>query len=237
MSTNFQNPDRKGGGTPDKAAAGDPAAPLRLLLLDMDGTLTNVKSPWQFVHEQIGRWEQDGLPLLNRYLAGQLDYLDFCRLDVDTWTDAGLDLAQVEALLDRIEVPTVTVEFLKRAHGAGLKLAIISTGFLRCAHRILDAAGIPPEARLVAANTLTESEGRLRPVIHVGDGGNNGKDVWSRRFLALHGVTSAQAGALGDGETDRPMFNSVGTWWKVRGPEDLAAKGELQARLFGQARG
>jgi phosphoserine phosphatase len=204
-----------------------------MLLLDMDGTLTTVKSPWQFVHEQIGRWEQDGLPLLNQYLAGQLSYLDFCRLDVDTWTAAGLDLAQVEGLLDRIEVPPLTVEFLKKAHGAGLKLAIISTGFLRCAHRILEAAGIPPEARLVAANTLTMAEGRLEAVIHVGDGGLNGKETWSRRFLGLRGIHPQEAGALGDGETDRPMFNSVGTWWKIAGPGDLGPEGEIQKRLFG----
>ena len=233
MADLHPNHDRKGGGAPSTVAGVDPQAPLRMLLLDMDGTLTTVKSPWQFVHEQIGRWEQDGLPLLNQYLAGQLSYLDFCRRDVDTWTDAGLDLAKVEQLLDRIEVPPVTVQFLKKAHGAGLKLAIISTGFLRCAQRILDAAGIPPEARLVAANTLTMDQGRLAPVIHVGDKGANGKEIWSRRFLGLRGVRPGEAGALGDGETDRPMFTSVGTWWKLTGPADLGPEGEIQKRLFG----
>lgn len=202
----------------------------RLLLLDMDGTLTSVKSPWQYVHEQIGRWEQDGLPLLEAWLAGRLDYDEFCRLDVETWNAAGLDLAGVQRILDTIPVSASSVNFLRDAAARGFRLAIISTGFLQTARRIMTLASVPEKDWLLAANDLAAPGGALTPIIHVSDSGDRGKASWSRRLRLLCQVAKAETAAIGDGESDRPMFDEAGQYRKIRGPEELGGQ-EIRSML------
>ncbi len=194
----------------------------KLLLLDMDGTLTPVKSPWQYVHEEIGYWEQDGEPLLKSYLAGQISYEDFCILDAKSWSDRGYSLDDINQLLDQIPLPDQTFEFLAQARDFA-KIAIISTGFTRTARRIMARLGMDSERFWIAANSLEETEGTIKPLIHVVDRpGENGKAWWSRRFIARASVDPASVLAVGDSDSDIPMFREAGTFVRVNGPSDLA---------------
>lgn len=195
---------------------------VKLVLLDMDGTLTTVTSPWQYVHEQLGIWEAKGLPLLNSWLEGDISYETFCIEDARAWSDHGLNLEQVYEILATIPVPPQTDAFLSNLHRQGINIAIISTGFSYNAGVIMERAGIPVKEVAIAANELAENDGEIVPALNVvaGDGAG-GKAAWSRRMMELHGAAPAETGAVGDSSADIPMFESVEHHFKVSGPKDL----------------
>ena len=195
---------------------------IRLALLDMDGTLTTVTSPWQYVHEQLGIWEAKGLPLLDSWLEGEISYETFCIEDAKAWSDLGLNLDQVYEILATIPVPPQTDAFLGKLHRQGTSIAIISTGFSYNARVIFERAGIPLEEVAIAANELAEKDGVIVPALNVvaGDGAG-GKAAWSRRMMERYGATPAETGAVGDSSADIPMFESVEHHFKVSGPKDL----------------
>ena len=195
---------------------------VKLVLLDMDGTLTTVTSPWQYVHEQLGIWEAKGLPLLNAWLEGRISYETFCIEDAKAWSDYGLNLQQVYEILAAIPVPDETDAFLRKLHEQGTSIAIISTGFTFNARLIMERAGIPFESVAVAANGLAEEGGVIVPALNVVAGdGEGGKAAWSRRMMERHGAGPAETGAVGDSSADIPMFESVQHHFKVSGPRDL----------------
>lgn len=196
---------------------------LKLLLLDMDGTLTTVTSPWQYVHEKLGIWERHGKPLLEAFMARELGFVEFCDRDTQLWNDREVELEEVQGILDTIPVPNETVEFLKSARDAGVQLAIISTGFTRTADRIRAMAGLSENELFVAANELRqESDGSIKAVLRVGDGFEiPGKAFWASHVLHLYGATKEVTGAVGDTSSDRPLFQSAGVWTQIKAPAEL----------------
>ena len=57
----------------------------RLIVFDIDGTLTRHVSSWQFIHERLGLWENEAIEYQNRFLEGKISYRKFCRLDAAHW--------------------------------------------------------------------------------------------------------------------------------------------------------
>jgi len=206
--------------------------PPRLLLLDMDGTLTTVLSPWQFVHERLGVWEPAGKELVRSFLASELGYVDFCNRDVELWNELGVTLEQVHEVLGQIPVPQCTVDFLRSAHEAGIAMAIVSSGFSATASRIMTLSGLPDQSVKIASNRLyKDSDGKVAVELIVGDDKEiPGKAHWSAKFMAACGVTREEVAAVGDTSADEPMFRASGRWAKVRGPEDLATLGWFPLR-------
>jgi phosphoserine phosphatase len=199
-----------------------PTNGIKLLLLDMDGTLTTVKSPWQFVHEQIGTWEKVGKALLARFLANEITYQQFCEGDAKAYREAGFSLDQIVDVINTIPIPPATLEFLEYAINVDARPVIISTGFTFTAERFLNALNLHPKAVDIIANSLVEQDGLVVPRLSVVDGDPAcGKGAWARKMIAQHNVPREAVGAVGDSEADRPMFEAAGQFFKVRGPQDL----------------
>lgn len=196
---------------------------LKVLLLDMDGTLTSVLSPWQFVHQELDLWKPHGQSLLDLYLRREIGYVEFCQRDVDLWNTRGFGLDQVHEVLDQIPVPQTSITFMKAAHKAGVKLAIVSTGFTRTADRIRRLAGLEEHELFVAANELRqEADGTIKAVLRVGDGGEvPGKAFWASHIKHLFQVEKEHVGAVGDTSGDTPLFQASAHFTQVKGPQDL----------------
>lgn len=56
---------------------------IRIVFFDCDGTLTKVKSSWQYLHERLGLWDDHADAFQHRYRAGEIDYEEFCRRDAE----------------------------------------------------------------------------------------------------------------------------------------------------------
>ena len=208
------------------------SADIRLLLLDMDGTLTPVRSPWQYVHEVFGLWDGLGQDLLNAWLAGRISYLEFCDRDAAAWSEAGHSLEEVLGVLSTIPVPQETLDFLRQVTARGIRIAIISTGFVYTAKTILAQSGIDPDTVGLACNSLLLEEGVIQPRLDVIAGDDlRGKAAWSRRFMNRFQATPETAGAIGDSSADVPMFESVKHCFRVTGPEQLCQVGWLSQEV------
>jgi phosphoserine phosphatase len=86
------------------------------VIFDLDGTLTRVPSPWQYVHERLGVWDTTACHFLNEWLAGGISYEEFCRRDTTLWNGRTLD--EIHGYLDEIDlnrhVPAVVEELVAR---------------------------------------------------------------------------------------------------------------------------
>ena len=89
---------------------------ISAVIFDLDGTLTNTPSPWRYVHERLGVWENTACNYLDEWLAGKMSYEEFCQRDTKLWN--GRSVNEIYAYLDEIElnrhVPAV-VERLRTA--------------------------------------------------------------------------------------------------------------------------
>lgn len=199
------------------------ASPNSLLLLDLDGTLTSVPSPWRYVYERLGIWDSVGEKIFSRYIAGEIDYTSFCRLDVDAWEEAGASLETVEGILDEITFPTESLAFLETVLEAGFSTAILSTGFERVAHNLAGKVGIPfSRGFRPVINGIRIMEGRLEAVLRVHEGNTpRGKGSWARHLVRLSGASLDRTFAVGDGISDTLMFAYVGKGFRVKGPQGL----------------
>ena len=70
------------------------------VIFDLDGTLTRVPSPWQYIHERLGVWESTACYHLEQWLSGKISYEEFCRRDTDLWN--GRPVEEIYSYLDEI---------------------------------------------------------------------------------------------------------------------------------------
>ncbi len=194
-----------------------------LVLLDLDGTLTSVGSPWRYVYERLGIWDSHGVPILTRYRSGEIDYATFCRLDVEAWEHAGADLDTVLHILDEIPFPAQSMAFLETLAEEKYSITIISTGFERVAENLAERSGLSLSRNLrPVINGIRASHGHLEAVLRVHEGDTpRGKGSWARRLVRLSSVAFERTFAVGDGASDTLMFAHVGRGFSIRGPQEL----------------
>ena len=194
-----------------------------LLLLDLDGTLTPVQSPWKYVYERLGIWESVGRPILDRYQRGMIDYPTFCRLDLQAWENAGADHGKVERILDEIPLPKESIDFLEAVLERGFLVTLISTGLQRVADNLGERAGRPALRKIrTVINGIRLKNGHLEPILRVFEGNTRrGKGFWAKRLVRFSGIPLERTFAAGDGLSDSFMFAQVGKAFPVKGPHDL----------------
>lgn len=125
----------------------------RLAIFDVDGTLTRGPNIWQHLLEQTGRWHDEGEHHLTRFLAGEIDYAEFCRLDAGLL--AGQRYDDLRTLAAAVPVMAGLDEVFGFFSERGFKLALLSSG-LRVLTDVL-AAEYPVDA--IIANDLAQVDG------------------------------------------------------------------------------
>jgi phosphoserine phosphatase len=159
------------------------------IIFDLDGTLTRVPSPWQYVHERLGVWDTTACHFLNEWLAGGISYEEFCRRDTNLWS--GRTLGEIHGFLDEIDlnrhVPAVVEQLVARK----IPSIIISSGFKYVASKIRQQCGWDP--LLIYANELTHG-----PTVQINVSGDFSSPISKKRLAehALKTVGSTAGGTL-----------------------------------------
>jgi phosphoserine phosphatase len=177
------------------------ATVLRLVALDMDGTLVNVASSWAAVHAHFGEQNADGL---RQFMANEIDDLEFVRSDVRIWWKHRPDIRieDLEAILDRVPLMPGAAELIHGLHARGARTAIVSGGIDLLAHRIARELGID----LVLANGFrVDADGRLTgegivrvPIHH--------KEEVLATLQSQLGIDPSETAAVGNSEIDVGLF-------------------------------
>jgi len=176
---------------------------IRVVFFDCDGTLTSVKSSWQYLHERLGLWDELADAFQRKFRAGEIDYEEFCRRDAGLWK--GLPQERVLEILREIPYHPGVKETVKALERAGTKTVILSTGLTFLTDRVSAELGI---TRAVA-NELVVEAGNLSGDIRI-NVQHDDKGYWVRRILKDMGMDKEEAAAVGDGEGDLAMFEAVG---------------------------
>jgi phosphoserine phosphatase len=175
---------------------------LRLAVLDVDGTLKQAESPYQYVHRRLGL---SHLAAENRLLAlsGQISYGEWLRRDVALW--AGQPVAELRRML--VENPFVpgAPELLRALKASGVVVALVTAGFTLNTDPIVAEYAVD----YVLANELLEENGLLSGVAinHVPEGG---KSTFACDLMRRLGVCREETLAAGDTRGDLELFECAG---------------------------
>jgi phosphoserine phosphatase len=176
---------------------------IKVVFFDCDGTLTGVKSSWQYLHERLGLWDDHADEFQRLFHEGKIDYAEFCRRDAALWK--GLRAEEVMKVIDEIPYHEGVRETMEALHGEGIITVILSTGLSLLIDKVRADLGMS----LAFSNDLLVKDGVLTGDIRINVEHDN-KGLWVKKILKREGLKKKEAAAIGDGEGDRGMFESVG---------------------------
>jgi len=198
---------------------------LRLVVFDVDGTLTKVASSWQFLHENLGTWDK-GKRYAEQFFQGAITYEDWARLDASLWT--GLKLEIVQKIVDGMPYTRGVREVITTLRRGGLKVVLVSAGLSLVTERIKREIGVDDSL----ANDLKVEKGFLTGQVEVNVSVGN-KDAVLGRMLEKFNLRMDECAAVGDDETVIPLFERVGfsiafnpRSWVVEERADVVVKGD-----------
>ncbi|MGY5876047.1 MAG: HAD family phosphatase [Candidatus Thorarchaeota archaeon] len=175
---------------------------IKLVVFDVDGTLTRHSSIWWRLHEHFGT-EDEGRAYYNQYFAGEITYDEWADLDAGLWTGKS-----VEAVLDVVrnsELVPGAIETISTLRDHGIHLAILSGGLDILANDIASRLGID----YVLTNLLEHSNGVLTgKVENLVGWGDKAKEIL--QICEHFGVSLGETAFIGDGQNDVGVFSVVG---------------------------
>ncbi len=175
----------------------------QLVIFDLDGTLTQERSIWEYIHKQLGKWYGFAEEYQNQFLTGNISYEEFCERDAQVWKGM-----KVEKLLDIVKtVPfhsgvEALINHLKQK---GLKLSIVSSGLSLLTHWVHQKYGFDYSV----SNDLLQENGVLTGKVKI-QVYYDKKAEWVEKILKQFEVRLEEAIAIGDSKGDIDMFQMVG---------------------------
>ncbi len=175
---------------------------LKLVVLDVDGTLVKVNSSWQHLHEVLGTWDQ-GKRYAEQFFRGVINYEEWARLDASLWR--GLPLEKVEEIIHGLPYFCGVKDVIVTLRKSGFKVVLLSAGLSLVTERIEKDVRVDYSL----ANELIVKDGFLTGGVKVKVPFDGKVDVL-QRLLRRFGIRIAECAAVGDDETLIPLFEKVG---------------------------
>lgn len=178
--------------------------PFQAVFFDMDGTLTDRISSWEWVHRHFG---VDNSANWQAFLRGDFDDAEFMRRDIAQWKKEGrVHRDRLRQALDDIPLIPGARELVEALHAQGTRTIIITGGLDLLAERVCQETGIQEHV----GNGLCYDEhgwlldeGILRVPVK-----DKGQPV--RHVLQRWGIAPERAAAIGNSYQDAPMFDATG---------------------------
>ena len=184
---------------------------VKLVVFDVDGTLTSHSSIWWRLHEHFNT-EKEGKDFYNQYFSGQISYNEWADFDAGLWKGQSLD--EVVKLVEATELVPGAAETVSSLKEHGLHVAILSGGLDVLAENIARRLGI----EYVLTNRLIHKNGLLTGEVEVRVGW--GEKVQELKQICNHyKVPLSETAFVGDGRNDISAFGVVGLSIAFR-PED-----------------
>ena len=175
---------------------------VKIAFLDCDGTLTRVKSSWEYLHRRLQIWDNKADEYQKLFRAGAIDYYEFCRRDAMLWK--GLPVSRVQEMVEEIPYHEGSRQAVEALQAMGIHTVILSTGLSLLVDKVREELGV----HMALSNDLMSEHGRLTGDIRINvDYETKGHLV--EQILEERGLTPEEACAVGDGEGDVGMFKAV----------------------------
>jgi len=175
----------------------------KLIVFDVDGTITRHVSSWRYIHEKLGLWDVLARKYQEEFLAGKISYRRFCELDAAHWK--GIRSRRMEGIFSRVRYSKNAKRAIRKLKAMGFRLVAISTGLQFMTDRIKKELDFDH----VIGNRLNVRKGILTGGVRINiSHGAKGRTV--RSILKRFGLRAPEMIAVGDSEGDIPMVKLAG---------------------------
>jgi HAD superfamily PSPase-like hydrolase len=175
----------------------------KLIIFDIDGTITEHVSSWQLIHEKLNIWNEFASGYQDRFLAGKISYKKFCELDAACWK--GLPEKQVAGLFNPLAYTKNARACVKRLKRLGFKLAAVSTGLQYTGERLKHELSLD----YILTNRLFARNGILTGRVKI-DITHGRKCEVVKNILKTFKVRAREAIGVGDSEGDISLLRNTG---------------------------
>jgi phosphoserine phosphatase len=175
----------------------------KLVVFDIDGTITKHISSWQFLHERFGQWDNQAISYQQMFLAGKISYRKFCRLDAAHWK--GMEARKLYKVFEEIPYARNVEKAVRVLKDRRFKLAAVSTGIQFIIDRVKKDLGFD----YALGNKLKVRRGRLTGGVEVKIS-HLGKGKVLESILKRFQIPASSAIVVGDSAGDIPMMRMAG---------------------------
>jgi phosphoserine phosphatase len=173
--------------------------PFKMVVFDLDGTLTRERSIWEFIHKELGKWYGFAEDYQKQFLAGRISYERFCELDAQVWQ--GMSVEQIGQIAQRVPFHAGADELIRHIKGRGLKLALVSSGLSILSSWVHQKYGFDYSV----SNDLLHDQGVLTGKVKIQVYFDR-KAEWVSRILKTFRIRAEETIAIGDSTGDLEMF-------------------------------
>ena len=175
----------------------------KLVIFDLDGTLTEERSIWEYIHKKLGKWYGFAERYQERFLAGEISYEQFCEFDAQVWK--GMSVEKLLEIVKAVPFHSGAQELIGHLKARGLKLALVSSGLSVLSDWVHKTYGFDYS---VSNDLLHEGgvlTGKVRIQVYY-----DRKAEWVTKILGQFGVRPDETIAIGDSLGDREMLQMAG---------------------------
>ncbi len=175
----------------------------RVIVFDIDGTITTHLSSWRYIHEKMGIWQRRAFRYQEQFLAGKITYRRFCELDAAHWK--GMPEKRIRRIFNTVRYSKNAVPTIRRLKKLGFKLVAVSTGL----QYIPDKIGKEMEFDYALSNRLVSRRGILTGGVRINIE-HGAKARILKRICERFGVRPHQIISVGDSDGDIPLAKRTG---------------------------
>jgi phosphoserine phosphatase len=176
---------------------------FKLVIFDLDGTLTQERSIWEYIHKKLGKWYGFAIEYQNQFLAGKISYEEFCERDAQVWK--GMKVEELLEIVKTVPFHPHVDELIDYLKYKGLKLTMISSGLSILSNWVHERYGFDYSV----SNDLLHENGILTGKVEI-QVYYDKKAEWVKRILKKFDVRPEEVIAIGDSKGDIDMFHMVG---------------------------
>ncbi len=176
---------------------------FKLVIFDLDGTLTQERSIWEYIHKRLGKWYGFAEEYQKQFLAGKISYDRFCELDAEVWK--GMKVEELLEIIKTVPFHRGVDELISYLKNKGLILSMVSSGLSLLSSWVHQKYGFDYSV----SNDLLHENGFLTGKVRIRVYYDK-KAEWVKRILKEFGVRPEEVIAFGDSIGDIDMFRNVG---------------------------
>jgi phosphoserine phosphatase len=176
---------------------------FKLVIFDLDGTLTQERSIWEYIHIRLGKWYGFAEEYQKQFLAGKISYEEFCERDAHVWK--GMRVDEVLEIVQTVPFHPGADELIAYLRQKGLKISVVSSGLSILSDWVHQKHGLDYSV----SNDLLHENGILTGKVRI-QVYYDKKAEWVKRILERFDMRPEEVMAIGDSLGDIDMFQMVG---------------------------
>jgi phosphoserine phosphatase len=176
---------------------------FKLVVFDLDGTLTQERSVWEYVHKRLGKWYGYAENYQKQFLAVKISYDEFCERDAQVWK--GIKEEELIEIAKTVPFHPGVDDLIEYLKAKRLKLALVSSGLSILSNWVHERYGFDYSI----SNDLLHENGILTGKVKI-QVYYDQKAKWVKAILKQFGIEPEEAIAIGDSLGDLEMFRTVG---------------------------